>query len=209
MKDQSERTIEEKAAESKRRAQRQAECEAMRPACCPACKAPSRPLGGRVQLHGHGERRRRQRGPEAVGGPPTERGVGARRYECQVCGATVTVHPRGVLRRRLYGACGIGLALALFGSQMQSVHAVREAIAPTASARDPAEGATWSTLRRWAQEAKAGTLLVEGRACPESFTLRQAAARAATTLSALGPRGAEVLDRVWQGALAARWRGTS
>lgn len=181
----------------------------MRPSCCDACGAPSRPLGGRVQLHGHGERRRRQRGPEAVGGPPAERSVGARRYECQICGATVTVHPRGVLRRRLYGACGIGLALALFGIQRESAHAVQEAIAPTPIVRNAAEGGTWSTLRRWAQEAKAGTLLAEGRACAETFSLRQAAERAAMTLAALGQRGGEVLDRVWQGALAARWRGTS
>jgi hypothetical protein len=114
-----------------------------------------------------------------------------------------------VLRRRLYGACAIGLALALFGLEGQSPGAVRTAVAPTASARDPAEGATWSTLRRWAHEAKAGTLLVEGRACPETFTLRQAAARAATTLQALGRRGAAGLGRVWQGALDARWGGAS
>jgi hypothetical protein len=208
VKDRSEQTIEEKAAESKRRAKR-AECEAARPACCAECKAPSRPVGGRVQMHGHGERERTQQGPEAVGRPPTERSVGVRRYKCTRCGATVTVAPRGVLRRRRYWAGGIGLALALFGIQAQSVRAVREALAPTASARDPAEGATWSTLRRWAREAKAGTLIVEGRACPETFTLRQAAERVATTLQVLGQRGADTLDRVWQGALEAHWGGTS
>jgi hypothetical protein len=132
-----------------------------------------------------------------------------RRYKCKKCGATVTVAPRGVVRRRLYAARAIGLSLALFGIQLQSAQAVREATAPTASARDPAEGATWSTLRRWAREAKAGTLIVEGRACPETFTLRQAAERTATTLSALGPRGADILERVWQGALEAHWGGTS
>ena len=162
-----------------------------------------------MQLHGHGERERTQQGPEGVGRPPAERSVGVRRYKCTKCGATLTVAPRGVLRRRLYGACGIGLALALFGIQAQSVRAVREAIAPTASARDPAEGATWSTLRRWAREAKAGTLIVEGRACPATFTLRQAAECAASTLQVLGQRGADTLDRVWQGALEAHWGGTS
>jgi hypothetical protein len=196
--------IEEKAAESKRQRKR-AECEAARPSCCPECGAPSRPVGRPLQMHGHGERERTQRGPEAVGQPPAERKVGVRRYKCKKCGATVTVAPRGVLRRRLYGACGIGLALSLFGIQQESADAVRKAVAPTASARDPAEGATWSTLRRWAHEAKAGTLFVEARACPETFTLRQAAARAATTLSALGPRGPEALGRVWQGALSAHW----
>jgi hypothetical protein len=208
VKDRSDETIEEESAEGKRRAKRAA-CEGARPACCPECGAPSRPPGGRVQLHGHGERERTQRGPAAVGEPPVERSVAVRRYRCTKCGATVTVAPRGVVRRRLYAATGIGLALALFGIQRESTHVVQEAIAPMASARDPAEGATWSTLRRWAHEAKAGTLVAEGRACPETFTLRQAAERTATTLRALGPRGAAVLERVWQGALVARWGGTS
>jgi hypothetical protein len=208
MKDRSEQTIEQKAAEGKRRAKR-AECEASRPACCPKCASPSRPFGGRVQMHGHGERERTQRGPAAIRQPASERSVCVRRYKCTRCGATVTVARRGVVRRRLYAASAIGLALALFGIQLASATAVREAIAPTASARAPAEGATWSTLRRWAHEAKAGTLMVEGRACPETFTLRQAAGRTATTLQALGPRGAAVLERVWQGAPEAHWGGAS
>ena len=160
-------------------------------------------------MHGHGERARMQRGPRAIGQPPEERSAGMRRYKCRACGATVTVRPRGVLRRRLYGACAIGLALALFGLEGQSAGAVRKAIAPTASARDPAEGATWSTLRRWAREAKAGTLFEECRACPQTFKLRQAAERGATTLQALGQRGAAGLERVWQGALEAHWGGAS
>jgi hypothetical protein len=208
MKDGSEQTIEETEAESKRRA-KWAECDEARPACCGACGAPSRPPGGRLQMHGHGERERTQRGPEGVGQPPSERSLGVRRYKCQKCGATVTVAPRGVLRRRLYAASVIGLALALFGIQRESPQTVRKAIAPTASARESGEGATWSTLRRWAGEAKAGTLTVEGRTCPESFTLRQAAERTASTLGALGPRGAPPLERVWQGALAAHWGGAS
>lgn len=121
----------------------------------------------------------------------------------------MTVSPRGVLLRRLYAASVIGLALALFGIQRESAQAVRKAIVPTASERDRAEGATWSTLRRWAGEAKAGTLTVEGRACPSTFTLRQAAERTASTLGALGPRGAPPLERVWQGAIEAHWRGAS
>jgi hypothetical protein len=160
-------------------------------------------------MHGHGERERTQRGPTAVGEPPVERGVAVRRYLCTKCGATVTVAPRGVARRRQYAASAIGLALALLGIQLASATAVRAAIAPTVSARDPAEGAGWSTLRRWAHEAKAGTLVRESRACPATFTLRQAAGRTALTLQALGQRGAEVLERVWQGAQAAHWGGTS
>jgi hypothetical protein len=49
----------------------------------------------------------------------------------------------------------------------------------------------------------------DSRACPESFTLRQAAERAAMMFEALGHRGADANERVWQGALVAHWRGTS
>jgi hypothetical protein len=121
----------------------------------------------------------------------------------------VDVAPRGVVRRRLYGARAIGLALLLFGLELQSPSAVRATIAPTVSHREAAEGASWSTLQRWAREAKAGTLIEDGRACPETFTLRQAAERMATTLQALGPRGADARERVWEGAVEARWRGAS
>ena len=138
-----------------------------------------------------------------------ERSIEKRRYICTKCGATTEVAPRGVLRRRQYTACAIGLALALFGLEGQSLRAVREAIAPTASHSALAEGASWSTVRRWAREAKAGTLTEDARACPETFTLRQAAERLATTLLGLGPRGETPLERVWHGALEARWRGTS
>jgi hypothetical protein len=162
-----------------------------------------------VQLHGHGRRRRIQRGPQAIGQLSKEREIHARRYRCIQCGTTVTVAAPSVVRRRLYGACAIALALALFGLQGQTARSVREAIAPTAGHREPAEGASWSTLRRWASEAKAGTLTDDSRACPESFTLRQAAGRAAMMFQALGPRGADALERVWQGALNAHWRGSS
>jgi hypothetical protein len=166
-------------------------------------------MGGRVQVHGHGKRRRTQRGPETIGQPSVEREVQGRRYRCTQCGATVTVAASGVVRRRLYGACAIALALALFGVEGQTARSVRGAIAPTASQRAPAEGASWSTLRRWAGDAKAGMLTDDSRACPDSFTLRQAAERAARMFQALGPRGAEGNERVWQGALVAHWRGTS
>jgi hypothetical protein len=131
--------------------------------------------------------------------------VGVRRYRCTPCGATTTVAPRGVLRRRLYGAQPIALAFVLFGLEKLSVELVRRAIAPTVSHREAAEGATWSTLRRWAHEAKAGTLFPQSRVCPSSFSLRAAAARVAEMLQGLGPRVAGLLERVWQGALEAAW----
>lgn len=165
-------------------------------------------MGGGLQLVGHGLRDRVQRGPPAPGQPPIDACILTRRYRCKPCGAIMVVAPRGVLRRRLYRATAIGLSLALFGIEGGSARAVRAAIAPTASHRCPAEGATWSTLRRWTREAKAGAL-IKDTACPPTFSLRQAAERVATSLLALGRRGLGVLERVWQGALEARWRGAS
>jgi hypothetical protein len=157
---------------------------------------------------GHGVRHRIQRGPPAPGRPPIDGAVATRRYRCKVCGAVTVVAPRGVLRRRLYPATAIGLSLALFGIDGHNARAVREAIAPTCSHRDPAEGATWTTLRRWAHEARAGAL-IDDSACPATFSLRQAAERVATSLMTLGRRGLGALERVWEGALEAAWRGAS
>jgi len=160
-------------------------------------------------MHGHGVRSRSKRGPAAPGEAPQDGTVAVHRYRCKVCGQTVSVLPRGLVRRRLYAVTAIGLGLALFGVEGYSSAQVRSAVAPTASVREAAEGASWSTLRRWAHEAKAGTMLEAGRSCPEGFTLRQAAERLAVTLEALGSRGLERLERVWQGSLEARWRGAS
>ena len=165
-------------------------------------------MGSGLQLVGHGLRARVQRGPEAPGRRPIDASVETRRYRCRVCGAVMVVAPRGVVRRRLYSATAIGLSLALFGIEGCSARAVREAIVPTVSHRSAAEGATWSTLRRWARQAKAGALL-DDTACPATFSLRQAAERVATGLMALGRRGLGVVERVWEGALEARWRGAS
>jgi hypothetical protein len=165
-------------------------------------------MGSGLHLVGHGLRTRVQRGPQGPGQRPIDATVETRRYKCKACGAVMTVAPRGVLRRRLYSATAIGLSLALFGIEGHSARAVREAIAPTASHREPAESATWSTLRRWAREAKAGAL-IDDTACPATFSLRQAAERVATSLRSLGRRGLDGLERVWHGALEAPWRGAS
>ena len=207
VKDRSQFTIAEQSAEGKPRSA-WAECDAARPATCRKCGAPSRPIGGKLQIVGHGVRDRLQRGPPAPAQSPIEDLVTTRRYRCKLCGAVIVVAPRGVIRRRLYAATAIGLSLALFGIDGHSAAAVREAIAPTCSHRDRAEGATWTTLRRWAREAKAGALIHDS-GCPASFTLRQAAERVATSLMTLGRRGLSAHERVWEGANEAAWRGTS
>ena len=86
----------------------------VRPGRCPACDAPSRPAGGLLGLHGHGLRERHQWGPVEVGGAAELIAILLRRYLCR-CGAVVVVGPRGLVRRRLYSAGAIALALALYG----------------------------------------------------------------------------------------------
>ena len=79
-----------------------------RPAACLDCKAASGPVGGRIQIHGHGLRERQVRGPLGPGEKAVAVGVPGRRYRCMVCGAVVLVVPREVLPRRQYSAAAIG-----------------------------------------------------------------------------------------------------
>src|SRR5687768_17558971 len=81
--------------------------EAARPARCPACSAPSRPVGAAVVLVGHGLRDRQVRGPLEPAGPPTEITIQVRRYRCRACRAIVVVVPRGVAHARLFSLCAI------------------------------------------------------------------------------------------------------
>jgi hypothetical protein len=101
-----------------------------RPGQCPSCDAPSRPLGGRLGLIGHGLRERQQLGPAAVGATPTMLVLSIRRYRCGACGAVITVVPSGVIARRHYSASAIVLALALFGVEGQAPRSVRAAVSP-------------------------------------------------------------------------------
>lgn len=108
-----------------------------------------------------------------------------RRYLCTKCGATTTVAPREVATRRLFSACAIGLALALFGVSKLSLSEVRARISPWATV-GATSAATWGTALRWVAAVRAGRLF-EVRAAPATWTARQFAARAATTLAARAP----------------------
>jgi hypothetical protein len=101
----------------------------------------------------------------------------------------VVVGPRGPIRRRLYSAAAIALALALYGVTGLAPAAVRSRmsslriIGPTA-----ADG--WASLRRWCRAVRVRRLFPAVRALPADATLRQVAARAATTLAACAPGAA-------------------
>lgn len=163
--------------------------DAVRPGRCPICGEPSRPVGGALGLHGHGLRERHQWGPAAPGGLPELVGLFLRRYQCLPCGAVIVVVPRGLVPRRLYSASAIALALALWSIAEQTPAAVRHQVSPLAIVGATA-AAGWASLRRWSRGIRAGRLFPMVRALPAEATLRQVAARAATTLAAFAPGSA-------------------
>lgn len=137
-------------------------------------------------LHGHGLRERDQWGPAEAGGLSEIIGILVRRFACQGCGAVITVVPRSILPRRLYSAGAIGLALALWGVAGMVPAEVRARVSPfTVVGATAAAG--WASLRRWSRAVRAGRLFPVVRALPEGASLRQVAARAATTLAAFAP----------------------
>ena len=154
--------------------------DAARPAHCCACGAAARPVGELLVLHGHGVRDRQVRVAEVFGRPATMITVVVRRYQCQLCGAVITVAPRGVLPGLLYAASVIGWALALYGLGGQSMRAVRNSAGAGRVVGLDATG--WPALRRWT--ATASTVWPSIRAASETFSQRERAARAASTLAA-------------------------
>jgi hypothetical protein len=153
-------------------------------------------------LHGHGLRSRDQWGPPCATAPPEVGEVVCRRYHCLACGAVLLVVPRGVLRRRLYSASAIALALALWGVDGLASGDVRARVSPWRIV-----GATaamgWASLRRWARAVRAGGLLAQVRAL-SGVRLREVAARAATTLAAYAPSSTDALPLATRAFLGAR-----
>jgi len=162
----------------------------VRPGQCPICGEASRPAGGRIVLRGHGLRSRDQWGPVEATAPPAVIEVLGRRYECQACGAVLLVVPSGVLRRRLYSAGAIALALAIWSIEDQTPAEVRARVSPWRIV-GPAAAEAWASLRRWARAARAGRIFPAVRELPAGASLRKVAARAATTLAALAPSSTE------------------
>lgn len=172
---------------------------AVRPACCAGCGAASRPAGKNLVVHGDGTRERQVWGPPSAQGTPTIRTVRGRRYECQRCGACMLVVPGEILKRRLYTAPAIGMALALWGLLGLTAALVRDRVSPFVVVGVATAG-RWITLRRWAQAASRRRLFATSRASPETFTLRRHAERAAAMLRALAPAGLPVTESVFAGA---------
>ena len=92
--------------------------ELVRPANCPRCRSPGR-TAEKVNVHGHGKRER-----SVVVAPVLDDDddvelleCWVRRYECQCCGAVITVLPKGVLPRCLYSAAAIVTAFLLVAAE--------------------------------------------------------------------------------------------
>lgn len=156
--------------------------ERARPGRCPCCGAATRPTGHALGLVGHGLRERQLRGPRQAGARPELLVIRVRRYRCRHCRAVCTVVPRGVVRRRHFGAGAIGWALFLYGHERQPARAVRDRLGGYGSQ----EAADWITLRRW-RAAVADGRLFSVRPSPADFTPRQVAERAAMTFASFAP----------------------
>jgi predicted nucleic acid-binding Zn ribbon protein len=119
-----------------------------RPATCPACAAPSRPVGQPLGLHGHGTRDRQGWGVAREDADPEIHVVPVRRYECQRCGVTVTVLPEAMARRYLYLATTIAAALWRWGRKREPAREVRRALSPLRVVGE-STAKRWPSLFRW------------------------------------------------------------
>ena len=176
-----------------------------RPARCPRCGAASCPLGGQIQLQGHGLRERQVLGPQSPDDTPTEETLMGRRYRCIVCTAVITVVPCEIRARWQYSAAAISFALALWGLALATASEVRKRISPR-----PKHGASgivnWKTLRRWACAVKEKRLFPSTLIPPEATSLRKLAAAAAITSAAQAlpsTRGLPIEHRAFLGAAQA------
>ena len=154
---------------------------AVRPAHCPRCHAPSRPVGDKLGLWGHGHRTRRLRGPLRPDGPVCDVTVQARRFLCRSCLTVILVVPGGVLPGRRYTATAIARSLALVGCGVGTAAMAREQIGQR-HARD------WPSLRRWCRQVRQGTVLSgRPRAWRWSKSLPRQAYQIAAHLAAHAP----------------------
>lgn len=171
----------------------------VRPAHCAGCGAASQPVGGRLVVHGQGVMQRQVRGVLEVDAEPGVVVVAVRRYECQRCGAVMTVVPAGMLARRLYSASSIALALYLWVALGEPDRVVRERICAWRVRGRSGRG--WAQLYRWARGA--GRVFV----LPRMTGAIDDAMRVLVTLRALAPvslSAAAIAVQIFEGAARTR-----
>ena len=175
----------------------------IRPSCCPACGAASRPVGSALMLWGHGTRERTLWGLMTWDGAPTQITIRVQRYLCRACDVTCTVVPRGVAARYRYASTAITLAFWLWGVLDFSQSKVRAAISPWDIVGASQEG-LWRSLRRWTRDVFLGRLF-SGVALDASYAAgpaRAIATRVAQIAAGRGPpddRDADPRHRLWRG----------
>lgn len=125
--------------------------EEARPATCPLCGAPSRPVGAGLGLHGHGVRSRQAWGPLSPQAEPEIHDVLVRRYLCQSCGQTLTVAPEAMARRYLYMVTTIVAGLWRWGHKREPARRVRQRLCPLRVQGDARPG-RWASLSRWTEK---------------------------------------------------------
>lgn len=118
-----------------------------------------------------------------------------RRYQCQGCGAVLTVLPAAAQPRKHFSGAAIALALALWGLCGLSARQVREAVSDWACTGAAARG--WRSLARWAAQVE-GARLFAGVAMAGATSPREAAARAAQALCGHAPAEARRLHLAHQ-----------
>lgn len=176
-------------------------CAEARPGLCPCCGQAAQPVGGRLVLVGHGVVERQVRGPGWPQAAPEQRVLLLRRYRCRACRAIVVVGPRGLVRRRWYGAGAIALALSLYARGATSA-SVRAQTSPMRTI-GPSAVEQWATLVRWIEAARRGELFGIGglgelsRRHVAKHTELALAARAGHQL------GADLTESAFEGALIA------
>ena len=117
------------------------------------------------------------------GAKPVMAVLRVRRYQCQPCGAVVTVLPRETAPGRLYTLSAIAWALALFGISRLPEQAVRGATSPW-SIVGAAAVRRWISLRRWVAAVADRRLFRRLPRPPDGCSARQAAAQIAITTAA-------------------------
>ena len=156
-------------------------------------------MGSRKQVHGQGLVLRQVRGPLTADGAPELLTLSARKYECQACGAVMTVVPSGLTAGRQYSGQAIALALWLFVFGGLSGRSVRARVSPwRVAGRSGRRG--WAQLYRWCRAA--GGLFRLPRPVSEA-TQTGTVRRILCSLAAMAPVGlvsSSELERVFAGA---------
>lgn len=158
-------------------------------------------------MHGQGLSARQARGVLALDGDAEVVVINVRKFECQRCGAVMTVVPSELLPRRQYTAPSIALALCLWlveGCADSTVRARMCAwrITSTRGTRG------WAQLYRWARSAS--TLFVLPRPVVVECSLHETARAVLATLAALAPitkHSSSMGARVFAGASRASAMG--